>query len=61
MSPDSKLVFLSQDYDPDVVEEAFSLGAFGYLLKSDAVELPIAINTILQGMRFVSSGLNLSR
>ena len=60
VSPNSKLIFLSQDYDPNVVQEALSVGALGYLLKSDAVELPLAVDAVLQGMQFVSSSLKRS-
>ena len=43
-----KIVFLSQDSSPEIVREALRLGALGYLLKSDAIELPRAIDVILQ-------------
>src|ERR1700739_216921 len=33
--PDSKILFLSQEPDPEIVQSALRLGA-GYLLKSDA-------------------------
>ena len=54
LSPNSKIVFLSQDNSPEVVEGALRLGASGYLLKSDATELPLAVDAILQGEVFVS-------
>lgn len=54
ISPQSKIVFLSQDSSRDVVEGALRLGAAGYLLKSDATELPLAIDAISQGEVFVS-------
>jgi hypothetical protein len=40
------------------VEEAFRLGARGYLLKFDAVrELPLAVDAVLRGERYVGSDL----
>ena len=48
VSPHCKIVFLSQDSSPEIVREALRLGALGYLLKSDAIELPRAIDVILQ-------------
>ena len=47
-------MFLSQDPSPEIVQGALRLGAAGYLLKSDATELPLAIDAILQGKVFVS-------
>jgi DNA-binding NarL/FixJ family response regulator len=54
LCPHSKIVFLSQDSSRDVVQGALGLGAAGYLLKSDATELPLAVDAILQGEVFVS-------
>ena len=55
LSPHSKIVFLSQESSPEVVQGALRLGASGYLLKSDATELPLAVLAILRGEVFVSS------
>lgn len=55
VSPHSKIVFLSQDPSPEIVQGALRLGAAGYLLKSDATELPLAIETFLQGKVYVST------
>jgi len=57
LSPNSKIIFLSQDSSPEVVQAALRLGALGYLLKSDAAELPLAVEAVLQGTQFVSSRL----
>ena len=54
LSPNSKIVFLSQDNSPEIVQEALRHGAAGYLLKSDATELPLVVEAILQGEVFVS-------
>ena len=56
ISPHSKILFLSQDPDPEIVQSALRLGA-GYLLKSDAKELPVAVHAIFEGRRFVSDRL----
>jgi DNA-binding NarL/FixJ family response regulator len=55
LCPHSKIVFLSQEFSPEVVQGAIRLGASGYLLKSDASELPLAIRTILKGDVYISS------
>jgi DNA-binding NarL/FixJ family response regulator len=57
VSPRSKVVILSQESSPEVVEAALRLGTVGYLLKSDAIDLPQALDAILQGAVFVSPRL----
>jgi DNA-binding NarL/FixJ family response regulator len=59
ISPQSKIVFLSQNPAPEIVESALRIGA-GYLLKSDAKELPAAIHAVLEGGKFVSDRLKAS-
>jgi DNA-binding NarL/FixJ family response regulator len=59
ISPDSKILFLSQEPDPEIVQSALRLGA-GYLLKSDAKELPAAVHAVLEGGKFVSDRLKAS-
>jgi len=56
--PESKILFVTQDTSSDVVEGAIRMGACGYLLKSDAVELSRAVDEVLHGRRFISSSLN---
>jgi DNA-binding NarL/FixJ family response regulator len=34
LSPQSKIIFVTQEADPDVVREAFKLGAAGYVVKT---------------------------
>jgi DNA-binding NarL/FixJ family response regulator len=58
VSPSSKLIFLSQNTSPEVMQGAFCVGAMAYLLKSDAGELPFAIEAVLKGEQFVSSRLH---
>jgi DNA-binding NarL/FixJ family response regulator len=54
----SKIVFVSQESSADVVEEAFRLGAKGYVVKTDAGrDLLIAVSAVLRGETFASTGL----
>jgi DNA-binding NarL/FixJ family response regulator len=56
--PKSKILFLTQESSDDVVHEAFSLGARGFVVKIQAGnELLIAVETVLRGEQFVSKGL----
>lgn len=58
LSPSSKIIFLSQKNDPDVVRAALSTGAQGYVCKTDARrELVLALDVVLRGKQFVSSSL----
>ena len=58
VSPKSRILFLSENRSPEIVEEALSTGAGGYVVKSDAAtELLQAVNTVLEGGRFFSSSL----
>jgi DNA-binding NarL/FixJ family response regulator len=60
LAPQSKIVFLSQESSADVVQEALSLGALGYVVKAKAgSELLAAVEIVRQGRQFVSSGLSL--
>ena len=59
LSPESKILFLSQESSADMVQEALSLGALGYVVKTHAgTELLAAVEAVLQGKQFVSSGLS---
>jgi len=57
-SPDSTILFLSGNNDPELIEAALQTGALGYVLKLDAVDdLLDAAKEVLSGKRFVSRGL----
>lgn len=57
-APLARIIFLTQESSPEVVEEAFSLGAWGYVLKANAgSELIGAMEIVSQGQRFVGRGL----
>jgi len=58
VSPASKILFLTQARSADIAEEALTIGACGYVVKSDgASELLKGIRTVLDGDRFVSASL----
>jgi len=60
LSP-AKLLFISAFSDPDVVREAFRLGALAFVHKPHAQsELILAIDAVLGGKRFVGKGLEFS-
>jgi DNA-binding NarL/FixJ family response regulator len=57
-SRSTKIIFLTQESSAEVVEEAFFVGASGYILKANAgSELLFAIETVSKGQRFLSRGL----
>jgi DNA-binding NarL/FixJ family response regulator len=61
LAPDSKIIFVSQESSPDVVHEALSFGVLGYVLKVRArTDLLAAVEAVLEGRQFVSSGLQIA-
>ena len=59
LAPQSKILFLSQERSPRVVEEALNLGALGYVCKTDARrDLLAAVDAVILGKRFVSTFAN---
>jgi DNA-binding NarL/FixJ family response regulator len=58
LAPESKIIFLSQESSPEVVQEALKSGAQGYVMKTRAAsDLLVAVEAVLAGTKFVSSGL----
>ncbi len=58
LSPQSKIVFVTQESDADVVEEAFNIGAWGYIEKTNAgTDLLAAVDAVVEGRQFVSAAL----
>jgi DNA-binding NarL/FixJ family response regulator len=54
LSPESKILFVSQESSPDVLREALSLG-WGYVVKTSvATDLLAAVEAVILGKRFVS-------
>jgi DNA-binding NarL/FixJ family response regulator len=60
LSPQTKILFVSQESSADVIKEALSLGAMGYVIKTHAgSELLLAMEAVREGRQFVGSGLPL--
>jgi DNA-binding NarL/FixJ family response regulator len=58
LSPSSKIIFLSQVNDREVVQTGLSTGALGYVHKTHVrSDLLPAIEAVLQGREFVSSSI----
>jgi CheY-like chemotaxis protein len=58
LAPKSKILFLSQHADREVINAALSAGGSGYVIKSDAGDqLLEAIKTVIQGRQFVGCKL----
>ena len=55
LAPESKIIFLSQESSPDIVQEALNLGALGYVVKARAgIELLTTVESVLLEKQFVS-------
>ena len=60
VAPHAKIVFLTQESSAELVQEAFALGALGYVVKTQAArELPVAIDNVIRGTKFASQGLDI--
>jgi DNA-binding NarL/FixJ family response regulator len=56
VAPESKIIFLTQETSADVVQEALSLGAWGYVVKARGEkDLLAAVDAVLLGRHFVSN------
>jgi DNA-binding NarL/FixJ family response regulator len=56
--PDAMIIFVTQHNDADVVATALRNGAKAYVLKVDAYrELLPAVDAVLEGKKFISSGV----
>jgi len=56
LAAESNIIFLSQESSADVVQEALSLGAQGYVLKTRAAsELLTAVEAVMLGKQFVGT------
>jgi DNA-binding NarL/FixJ family response regulator len=56
--PDTKLIFLTMNEDPDLAAEAFRIGASAYVLKrSAASELAGAMRDVINGGRYIAPSL----
>jgi DNA-binding NarL/FixJ family response regulator len=51
----ARIIFLTQESSPDVVQEALNLGAWGYITKAQAgTELLPAVEVVSRGERFLN-------
>jgi DNA-binding NarL/FixJ family response regulator len=58
LSPNSTILFLTQESAPEVVQEALCLGALGFVIKTRAAsDLLVAVDAVLRKEQFVSSTL----
>jgi DNA-binding NarL/FixJ family response regulator len=58
LSPNSKILFVTQESSAELVQEAFRVGALGYVVKTQAgVDLLAAVESVCQSRRFVSQGV----
>jgi DNA-binding NarL/FixJ family response regulator len=54
--PESKIIFLSQESAADIVQEAFAVGACGYVVKATArSDLLAPVEAVLSGKKFVGT------
>jgi DNA-binding NarL/FixJ family response regulator len=59
LSPESKILFVTQESADEVVQEALNLGAWAYVVKTVVGnDLLAAVEAVRQGKQFVSSGLS---
>lgn len=58
VSPASLILFFTQARSVEIAQEALTIGASGYIIKSDGTgELLNGIRTVLEGKRYVSASL----
>lgn len=59
LAPESKIIFVTQESSLDLVQAGLNLGAWGYVVKTRAaIDLLAAVQAVLEGTRFVSTGLS---
>jgi len=62
VAPDARILFVSQESSPDIIEETFRVGGQGYIHKSSAhADLFPALEAVLKDERFVSGHLEFSK
>jgi DNA-binding NarL/FixJ family response regulator len=62
VSPESTILFVSQESSSDVIQTALHSGALGYVVKAHAAsELLAAIEAVRSGRKYVSEGNGLMR
>ena len=59
VAPESRILFLTSYHWPEIVQEAMSVGALGFVLKVKASrELLPAIRIVLRDQRFIGTGIS---
>ncbi len=59
VSPESKTLFLTQEFSADVVQDALRLGALGYVVKTQVgIELLTALEAVCLGRQFGKSSVS---
>ena len=53
VSPRARVLFLSNDTCPEVMQEALRVGGCGYVVKSDAGDLVLALEAVMANKQFV--------
>lgn len=55
--PETKILFISENRSPEIVQAALAAGGMGYVVKSNAAELLKAVQTVILSGRYVSQKL----
>jgi DNA-binding NarL/FixJ family response regulator len=59
LSPESRVIFVTQESSADYVKLVLGIGATGYVVKTNiASDLLTAVDTALEGGQFLSGGLS---
>jgi len=62
LAPQSKKIIVTQEASADIVKQAHSLGAMGYVVKTKVQSGPLqGIDWVLEGKQFIGSGLTGTR
>jgi DNA-binding NarL/FixJ family response regulator len=54
LCPGTKILIVSQNSSSEIVQGALGMGAHGYLIKSDAANLALGVDAVLQNRQFMS-------
>ena len=58
----ARIIFLTQESSPEVVQEAFTLGAWAYIIKAEAgAELLPAVEAVSRGERFMNGTSDMNK
>jgi DNA-binding NarL/FixJ family response regulator len=58
LAPEAKIIFMTQESSPDVVQEAFNAGGHAYVVKARAsIDMIDAVDAVLEGRHFGNGDL----